>query len=128
MKTVTAHARVVELLRQPNQLGELGLRTMHGGIEARDLRQVRSLGQQGADRREVVRLVQRHQWHELFELGDHPRIDTNRRSKLGTPMNDPVTDLGLWALPVAVLGGAIRVGTPFLYVSLGECLTERAGR
>jgi len=29
---------------------------------------------------------------------------------------------------VAVLGGAIRVGTPFLFVSLGECLTEKAGR
>ncbi|MDB5819656.1 MAG: transporter permease [Rhizobacter sp.] len=29
---------------------------------------------------------------------------------------------------VAVLGGAIRVGTPFLMVSLGECLTEKSGR
>jgi simple sugar transport system permease protein len=29
---------------------------------------------------------------------------------------------------LAVLGGAIRLGTPFLFVSLGECLTEKAGR
>jgi len=29
---------------------------------------------------------------------------------------------------LAVLGGAIRVGTPFLFVSLGECITEKAGR
>jgi simple sugar transport system permease protein len=29
---------------------------------------------------------------------------------------------------LAVAGGAIRVGTPFLFVSLGECLTEKAGR
>jgi simple sugar transport system permease protein len=29
---------------------------------------------------------------------------------------------------IAVLGGAIRVGTPFLFVSLGECLTEKSGR
>lgn len=29
---------------------------------------------------------------------------------------------------LALLGGAIRVSTPFLYVSLGECLTERSGR
>ncbi len=29
---------------------------------------------------------------------------------------------------VAMLGGALRVSTPFLFVSLGECLTERAGR
>jgi simple sugar transport system permease protein len=27
-----------------------------------------------------------------------------------------------------VFGGAIRVGTPFLFVSVGECLTEKAGR
>ena len=38
------------------------------------------------------------------------------------------TALGLWGVPLAVLAGAIRVGTPFLLVSLGECLTERAGR
>lgn len=37
-------------------------------------------------------------------------------------------DLGLWAIPLAILGGAIRVSTPILFVSLGECLTERSGR
>src|SRR4029077_21179219 len=36
--------------------------------------------------------------------------------------------IGLWTVPVAVLGGAIRVSTPFLFVSLGECITERSGR
>jgi general nucleoside transport system permease protein len=28
----------------------------------------------------------------------------------------------------AIFGGALRVGAPFLFVSLGECLTEKAGR
>src|ERR1700712_756460 len=28
----------------------------------------------------------------------------------------------------AILGGALRVGVPFLFVSLGECLTEKSGR
>ncbi|MFC5738697.1 ABC transporter permease [Sinirhodobacter huangdaonensis] len=28
----------------------------------------------------------------------------------------------------AMIGGAIRVSTPFLFVSLGECLTEKSGR
>jgi general nucleoside transport system permease protein len=28
----------------------------------------------------------------------------------------------------AILGGALRVGAPFLFVSLGECITEKAGR
>ncbi len=37
-------------------------------------------------------------------------------------------DIGLWAVPLAMLGGAIRVSTPFIFVSLGECLTERSGR
>ncbi len=29
---------------------------------------------------------------------------------------------------IAILGGALRVSTPFLFVSLGECLTEKSGR
>jgi general nucleoside transport system permease protein len=36
--------------------------------------------------------------------------------------------LGWWGVPIAVLAGAIRVSTPFLFVSLGECLTEKSGR
>ncbi|MDE3080541.1 MAG: ABC transporter permease, partial [Paracoccaceae bacterium] len=38
------------------------------------------------------------------------------------------SDIGLWGVPLAILGGAVRVSTPFLYVSLGEVLTERSGR
>ena len=29
---------------------------------------------------------------------------------------------------IALLGGAIRVSTPFMFVALGECLTEKSGR
>jgi general nucleoside transport system permease protein len=36
--------------------------------------------------------------------------------------------LGWWGVPLALVGGAIRASTPFLFVSLGECLTERSGR
>lgn len=36
--------------------------------------------------------------------------------------------IGWWEIPLAVLAGAIRVGTPFLFVSLGECITETGGR
>src|ERR1700757_3889730 len=36
--------------------------------------------------------------------------------------------IGLWTVPLAVFGGAIRVSTPYLFVSLGECITERSGR
>ena len=38
-------------------------------------------------------------------------------------------DANAWMdLTLAVAGGAVRVGTPFLFVSLGECLTEKSGR
>lgn len=37
-------------------------------------------------------------------------------------------NLGWWGVPLAILGGAIRVGTPLLWVSLGETVTEKAGR
>ena len=36
--------------------------------------------------------------------------------------------IGLWGVPLAVFGGAVRVSTPFLFVSLGECITEKSGR
>jgi simple sugar transport system permease protein len=44
-----------------------------------------------------------------------------------TPVEE-VSALGWWGVPVAVLAGALRVSTPFLFVSLGECLTEKSGR
>jgi ABC-type uncharacterized transport system permease subunit len=36
--------------------------------------------------------------------------------------------IGLWGVPLAMLGGAIRVSTPYLFVSLGETITEKSGR
>jgi simple sugar transport system permease protein len=36
--------------------------------------------------------------------------------------------IGWWGVPLAVLAGAIRAGTPFIFVSLGELLTEKSGR
>jgi simple sugar transport system permease protein len=41
---------------------------------------------------------------------------------------DAAAALGAWGVPLAVLGGALRVSTPFVFVSLGECLTEKSGR
>ncbi len=39
-----------------------------------------------------------------------------------------MTGAELATVLLAMLAGAIRVSTPFLFVSLGECLTEKAGR
>src|SRR5208283_2595235 len=29
---------------------------------------------------------------------------------------------------IALVGGALRVSTPFMFVALGECITEKSGR
>src|SRR5579864_4837506 len=36
--------------------------------------------------------------------------------------------LGIFAIVTALAGGAVRGSIPYLYVSLGECLTEKSGR
>jgi ABC-type uncharacterized transport system permease subunit len=43
-------------------------------------------------------------------------------------MEEAAATLGIWGVPLAVLGGALRVSAPFLFVSLGECITEKSGR
>ncbi|HEY9815220.1 MAG TPA: hypothetical protein V6D20_05370, partial [Candidatus Obscuribacterales bacterium] len=36
--------------------------------------------------------------------------------------------LGWLGVPLAIAAGTMRGGTPFLFVSLGECLTEKSGK
>ncbi len=43
-------------------------------------------------------------------------------------MSAPGETMGWIAVPIAILAGAVRGGTPFLFVSLGECLTEKSGK
>ena len=34
-------------------------------------------------------------------------------------MQDAAVNLGIWGVPLAIIGGALRVSAPFLFVSLG---------
>ncbi|SIQ37666.1 nucleoside ABC transporter membrane protein [Rhizobium sp. RU35A] len=43
-------------------------------------------------------------------------------------MSETMPDSALITALIAMLGGAIRVSTPFMFVALGECLTEKSGR
>ena len=43
-------------------------------------------------------------------------------------MSDASGGIAVGSLLLALLGGAMRVSTPFLFVSLGECITEKSGR
>lgn len=44
------------------------------------------------------------------------------------PASEVAEQLGYWGVPLAIVAGAIRNSTPFIFVSLGETLTERSGR
>src|SRR4030081_1374084 len=39
-----------------------------------------------------------------------------------------MSDSPLFVVLFAIIGGALRVSTPFMFVALGECLTEKSGR
>lgn len=39
-----------------------------------------------------------------------------------------MNDGDIFVVLIAILGGALRVATPFMFVALGECLTEKSGR
>jgi general nucleoside transport system permease protein len=43
-------------------------------------------------------------------------------------MQLPPEGLGLWGVAVALAGGAMRGSIPYMFVSLGECLTEKSGK
>lgn len=43
-------------------------------------------------------------------------------------MSAAMHSLGWWGVPLEVLAGAVRVSTPYMLVSLGECVTEKGGR
>lgn len=43
-------------------------------------------------------------------------------------MSDASGGIAIGSLLLALLGGAMRASTPFLFVSLGECITEKSGR
>ena len=39
-----------------------------------------------------------------------------------------MSDSSFFIVFFAIIGGALRVSTPFMFVALGECLTEKSGR
>src|SRR5262249_32893154 len=70
--------------------------------------------------------------HRARPPGPRVHADPRQRDPLRTSApvteRDDVTARGWWGVPIAVVAGAVRVGTPFLFVSLGECITEKGGR
>ena len=69
-------ARQGELLRH----GRLGM--VEGGIEAGDLRDARRRRGDGADRRDMVRLMQWRQRDQGLQCREHPRVDQHRAARI----------------------------------------------
>src|SRR5690606_39712708 len=74
--------------------------------------------------------------HRARAARHHLRGAAGQRHALRTPQDVPaasrgrphMSDAGFITVLIAMLGGAIRVSTPFMFVALGECLTEKSGR
>ena len=92
MESVASYAAVGDRPRQCECLCDLGLGTVECGVEASDLRQLRRASQQGADRRQVVRLMQRCERNVLLQRRQHRRVDANRFAVLEAAVNDAMSD------------------------------------
>ena len=116
---------LVAFIARQNPLAIMPVAILLGGIGASGGLLQRRLGLPDA----IVLVLQgidlRHDPGERDAL--RPASRSSSAQGLPDGMDDP-GDIGLWTVPLAVLGGAIRVSTPFLFVSLGECLTEQSGR
>ena len=90
VKAIALHAGFGDVARQGISLRHPGLRAVKFGVEAGDLRQFRPQAGDGADGRQVVRLVQRGQRRVAIELGqDVGRYERGPRLLLAA-MHHPV--------------------------------------
>ena len=92
MESIASYAAVGDRPRECKCLCHLGLGTVECGVEASDLRQLRRASQQGADRRQVVRLMQRCERNVLVQRRQHRRVDANRSAVLEPAVNDAVSN------------------------------------
>jgi hypothetical protein len=85
---------VGELRGQREHLRDRRIRPVRGGVEAGDLRHVRQALEQRANRRQVVRLVQRCKRHELVQLRDDGSVQSHGRRKVGPAVHHAMADRG----------------------------------
>ena len=123
MEAVAAHARVLELAGQREHLLDAREGPVHGGVEARHLRQLRRARQHRADRGEVVGQVQRRDRNQLLHLGEEDRVHAGGHHVPGRAVGDAVTDRD------QAVGAAAALPEPAGDVGERAVVTERlAGR
>lgn len=92
MKTVPPQAPLPGIVRQRQDLLDIGDGVMETGVETGDLRQVRKLPQQDLDGIQRKGLVQWGQWDIALQVGQHLGIDSRRLEVPGTAMPDAWID------------------------------------
>ena len=119
VEAVAAHAFCIEALRHRIMVRQRGVTAMKGGVEASDLRQLGRPRQQRADRRQIVRLMERRQRDQALKLVQHIDVDQDRPVIPRTAVHDPMPDRGRlvpvgFAQPFACYGeGGRDVGDAF---------------
>jgi len=88
MEAVATHAAIGDGLREREGLRDRRLRAMERGVEAGDLWQLRRPYEQVANRREIVRLMQRRERDECLEPGEHGLVDAHRQGVVETPVEN----------------------------------------
>ena len=94
MEPITPHAFVGPPPGQREQLRQRRLVAMERGIEAGVLRQSGRCRRHRTDRRQRVRLMQRRQRHELFQLLEHRGVDAHRGCEIHAAMHHAMADRG----------------------------------
>ena len=92
MKSIAADSLFMQRAGEREPRGDLGLVMVKGGIEAGDLGKVRRQGCNGADRGQIVRLVERRKRAERVEFGEKVGIDAARCGETHPAMHDAVPD------------------------------------
>src|ERR1700757_2925434 len=88
VESIAPYAALGDRAGECECLRYLGLDAVECGVEARDLWQLRRALEQGADRREIVRLVQRRERNVLLQRREHFRVDANRPTVFEPAMDD----------------------------------------
>ena len=91
VKSVAAHAFLVEALWQRVAVGNFGMAAMKRRVEAGDLRKLRLSLQQRADRAEIVRLMERRERRESLKPLEHNIVDESRLAEVRAAMHYTMT-------------------------------------
>ena len=92
MKSVAADSLLVQPAGYGVVVRDLVVVAVKGRVEAGDLGQRGKFGKQGADRRQIVRLMQRRKCRETLQTRDHAMVDQHGAIVIGTAMHDPMAD------------------------------------